>query len=323
MNPIEISVVCAVGQHAQDLARNHREFADVLARTGRRAEFIYVIDGMRQAASEELRAIDDERFPLRIFRMARGFGEATALQVGFERAAGGYILTIPDRPQIDPAVLIEILAHLDRGDEAVVTRRWPRQDALLNRLQSRVFHALVRRAVQHEFHDLTCSVRGFTREAAAKLDLYGDQHRFIPVIALRQGFRVTEVAAPQHRENLALRLRLPGVYARRFLDILNIFFLARFTRKPLRFFGLVGLLIGTVGFAIATYLAVGRLFGSAALANRPLLLLGVLLIVVGLQVMAIGLLGEIIIFFATKRDTPEVREVTPRAHTEHVETRTG
>lgn len=309
----EITVVCAVGRHARELRRNHREFADVLAATGRDAEFVYVVDGNRQAATDELLAIDDPRFPVRILRMARGFGEATALQVGFLRATGRYVLTVPDRPQIAPAVLAEVLARLDGGDEAVVTRRWPRRDALLNRLQSAVFHTLVRWAVKQDFHDLTCSVRGFTREAAVRLDLYGDQHRFIPVIAARNGFRVTELPGAQHTDNLGLRLRQPGVYARRVLDVLNILFLARFTRKPLRFFGLVGLLVGALGIVISAIIAVQRLLGAQALANRPLLLLGVLLIVLGVQVTAIGLLGEIIIFFATKRDTPEVREVRPAA----------
>lgn len=311
MSEVEISVVCAVGRHALDLGRNHREFADVLERIARRAEFLYVVDGMREGATDELRAIEDHRFPVRIFRMARGFGEATALQLGFERARGRFVLTVPDRPQIDPTILVGLLARLDQGEEAVVTRRWPRRDAWPNRLQSRVFHWLVARAVRQSFHDLTCGVRGFTRDAAIKLDLYGDQHRFIPVIAVRNGFRVIELPGGQHPRNLSLRLRQPGVYARRIIDVLNIFFLARFTRKPLRFFGLVGLLVGAAGFAISAYLAVERLSGSSALANRPLLLLGVLLIVLGVQVTAIGLLGEIIIFFATKRDHPQVRELGP------------
>ena len=319
MSAVEISLVCPVGQHATDLLEIHAEFAEVLARSGRAAEFIYVLDGRRPAAWETLRSLEDLRFPVRILSMARGFGEATALQVGFERARGRYLLTIPDRPQIDPEVLVEVLARLDQGEEAVVTRRHPRTDAYLNRLQSRVFHWLARRATRQDFHDLTCGVRGFTREAAIGLDLYGDQHRFIPVIALRNGYRVREVAGRQHPKNKALRLQGPGVYMRRVLDILNIYFLARFTRKPLRFFGLVGVLIGLAGFAISAYLAVQRLLGFSALADRPLLLLGVLLIVLGVQVTAIGMLGEIIIFFASKRDTPRVREVRSVDGTEEPE----
>jgi len=320
---VEISLVCPVGRDLVDLAANHREYADVIASTGRTAEFIYVVDGPRKEAIAELAGIRDDRFRVRIFRMARGFGEATAMQVGFQRAEGKFVLTVPDRPQIEAGVLLEVLALLDQGNKVVVTRRWPRTDAVLNRIQARVFHSLVHWAVKQRFHDLTCGVRGFTRDAALKLDLYGDHHRFIPVIAARKGYRVLEIDGTQHEKNRALRLQAPGVYARRMLDILNILFLARFTRKPLRFFGLLGLIGGLIGFAVTGYLAVQRLLGVTPLADRPLLLLGVLLIVLGVQVTAIGLLGEIIIFFASRRDTPEVGELLTPKEDEASQTHAG
>jgi len=320
---VEISLVCPVGRNATDLEANHREFAEAIASSGRTAEFIYVVGVPRRETIDQLARIRDDRHHVRVFRMARGFGEATAMQIGFRRARGKYILTIPDRPQIEARVLLEVLDLLDQGHEVIVTRRWPRTDALLNRIQARVFHFLVRQAVKQQFHDLTCGVRGFTREAALKLDLYGDHHRFIPVIATRHGYRVLEINGAQHEKNRALRLQPLGVYARRLLDILNILFLARFTRKPLRFFGLIGLIGGLIGFAVTGYLAVQRLLGYTPLADRPLLLLGVLLIVLGVQVTAIGLLGEIIIFFASKRDTPEVGELLTLSADEASQTHAG
>jgi glycosyltransferase involved in cell wall biosynthesis len=306
---VEISLVCPVGPAFADLAESHREFADVIASTGRTAEFIYVVDGPREEAVSQLGAIQDDRFRVRILRMARGFGEATAMQIGFQNSRGKLVLTIPDRPQIEARTVLEVLAMLDAGHEVVVTRRWPRIDPFLNRIQARIFHRLVGSAVQQRHHDLTCGLRGFSRKAAFRLDLYGDHHRFIPVIASRQGYDVLEIEGAQHEKNQGLRLQTPGVYARRLLDILNILFLARFTRKPLRFFGLIGLVGGLVGLGITGYLGVQRLLGLSPLANRPLLLLGVLLIVLGVQITAIGLLGEIIIFFASKRDIPEVEEL--------------
>jgi hypothetical protein len=242
--------------------------------------------------------------------MARGFGEAAALTFGFARARGRFVLTIPDRLQIDPAVVLAILDRLDHGDEVVVTRREPRCDAWLNRVQNRVFHTLVRRLVRQDLHDVTCGVRGLTREAASRLELYGDQHRFLPVIATQAGFEVVELAGAQLPEDRALRVRGAGAYARRLLDLLNIYFLVRFTRKPLRFFGFIGLVLFSAGAALSLYLAVQRLFGESALAGRPLLLLGVLLIVLGVQLTSIGLIGEIIIFLSSRRATPEVREIS-------------
>jgi len=306
----EVSVICPVSRDRGDLARVHSEFADVMARSGRSAEFIYVLDGALADAEAAMGRIHEDRFPLTVLRMAKGFGEATALQVGFNRAVGRYVLTIPAWLQIRAEVVLDVLARLDAGDAFVVTRREPRNDAWFNRLQSRVFHGLVRRLVGQNFRDMTCGVRGMTLEAARRLDLYGDQHRFIPVIAVRCGYRVVEIPGAQHEENRRLRLAGPGIYIRRLLDVLNIYFLTRFTRKPLRFFGLIGCAIGMTGFLICAYLAALKLFGTAALADRPLLLLGVLLLVLGVQVTSIGLLGEIIIFLSSRRETPEIAEAS-------------
>jgi len=311
----DLSVICPVSRDRGDLARVHSEFADAVARSGRRAEFIYILDGPLADAEQAMARIHEDRFPVTVLRMAKGFGEATALQVGFNRARGRHVVTIPAWLQIHADVVLDVLARLDDGASVVITHREPRSDAWFNRLQSRVFHGLVRRLVGQNFRDMTCGVRGMTLEAARKLDLYGDQHRFIPVIAVRCGYHVVEVAGPQHHENRKLRLSGPGIYVRRLLDVLNIYFLTRFTRKPLRFFGLIGSAIGLVGFVICAYLAAFKLFGALALSGRPLLLLGVLLIVLGVQITSIGLLGEIIIFLSARREQPEVAE-TSRSNAE-------
>jgi hypothetical protein len=206
-------------------------------------------------------------------------------------------------------VVPEILSRLDAGVDVVVTRREPRNDSLINRLQSWAFHALARRVNGQDLHDLTCDLRGLNGTAARRLELYGDLHRFIPVLAAIRGFRVVEIPGAQRPEDLWLRVFHPGVYARRLLDLLHLFFLARFTRKPLRFFGLTGMAIGLVGFLICAALAWTKIFMGTALADRPLLILGVLLVVLGVQITSMGLIGEIIIFLAPRRDAPEVTEV--------------
>lgn len=314
MSKYEISVVCPVTKHVSELAAVHREFEAELAKTGRSIEFIYVLDGPWTGGEKQMAGIEQSRYPVRVFTMANGFGEATALQYGFDQAQGRTILTIADRPQIEAATVHAVLDQLGQGCEMVVTRREPRRDALLNRFQSRVFHGLVRWLTGKSFHDLTCGLRGLTAELAKSLDLYGDQHRFIPVLALRRGYKVVELPGGQHAANTGLRLRGPGIYVRRLLDILNIYFLTKFTRKPLRFFGLIGLAVGAVGGVLLTLLAIARLFYDVKLADKPMVLLGALLFVLGVQVMSIGLIGEIIIFLSSKRDMPEtveVRELAP------------
>ena len=307
---VDVSVVCPVGWRAGDLLAVHEAFRAALAPTGRSAEFLYILDGPALAAEEALRRIDGSAYPVRVLRTSRGFGEAAILQFGFEQARGRHVLTIPDRFQADPGAVPEILRRLEAGADVVVTRREPRRDAWLNRLQSSAFHGLVRRLSGTDFRDLTCGLRGLTRDAAVRLDLYGDLHRFIPVLATRLGFTVEEIPVGQLADDRALRVFGPGIYARRLLDILNVFFLTRFVQKPLRFFGLAGMVVGGLGFAICAGLAFWKLTFGLALANRPLLLLGVLLLVLGVQVTSIGLIGEIIIFLTSRKDVPSVEEVS-------------
>lgn len=305
----DISVVCAVSRYARNIRSLHDEWSSAIRNTGMSAEFLYVFHGSGRGGERDLRKITGPGPTIRIFTVAQGFGEAAALQFAFERCHGRFVLTVPDRHQVEPEDVRIVLDELNRGTDVVVTRREPRNDALLNRLQSKAFHALVGVLSRRRFNDMTCGLRGFCAEAARRLDLYGDHHRFIPLLAMRHGYRVAEVPVRQGKGDDSLRLFGPGIYAKRLLDVLNIFFLTRFTQKPLRFYGLIGLILGTAGLAISGALAVLRLLGRTALSDRPLLLLGVVLIVLGVQVVSIGMIGEIIIFLSPRREMPEVSEV--------------
>ena len=178
------------------------------------------------------------------------------------------------------------------------------------RLQSSAFHVLVRGVSGGCFHDMGCGLRVLRREVAESLQLYGDLHRFIPLLALREGYRVAEIPLAQHPADARPRVYQPGIYVRRLLDIMTVFFLAKFTEKPLRFFGLLGsTLLGTGGL-ITLALLLQRLEGIG-IANRPLLLLGVLLLSLGIQLLGLGLVGEIIVYLrAPHRRGYRVRETT-------------
>lgn len=306
---VELSIVCSPGKFAGDLAAVHEAFVAQVTRTGRSAEFVYVLTGYAKDIEESMGRIHDSDHLVRILRVPRGVDQAAALQYAFDQAAGDRIITIPDRFQIDPGILPDVLARLDEGVEVVLTRREPRKDAAINRLQSAAFHLLMRGVYDQPFRDLTCGMRGFTREAARGLDLYGDLHRFIPILAAKKGYRMAEVPGAQRTEDHRVRVFTPDVYARRLLDVLHVFFLTRFTTKPLRFFGLIGMTLGLIGFLITVVLAYTRIFQGQSLADRPMLLLGVLLLVVGIQVISTGLIGEIVLFFNADRVRPEVDEL--------------
>jgi hypothetical protein len=192
--------------------------------------------------------------------------------------------------------LVEALKDCDM----VIARRWPRKDSLLNRVQSGVFHMLLNPVSEFRYHDIGCGVRVFRKRVAQEVYIYGDQHRFLPILAQKYGFRVLEVKALQSQKDTGKRVYSLGTYARRILDIFSIFFLVKFTKKPLRFFGILGSSLFAVGFLILLYLLYIKVFQGVGLAGRPIVLVGTLLVVLGVQVFAIGLLAEIIIFTHAK-----------------------
>ena len=288
-----ISVVVPVVERADDLLALHRAFGGELDRRGGSFEFLFVFDG-GFSPPPELVALSQADDSVRLFAFARQFGETAALRLGIERSRGEVIVTLPAYFQVQAEGIGPLLDALGNGADVVVARRSPRVDSWLNRLQSHAFHRMLGSLTDRRFHDIACGVRVLRRSVAETLPLYGDLHRFIPALALREGHRVEEVPVPQHPNDARTRVYGPGVYLRRLLDVAAFFFLAKFTEKPLRFFGLVGSVFFALGALTGLVLLVERIAGRG-IANRPLLLLAVLLIALGVQFMGLGLVGEIIV----------------------------
>ncbi|HEU5042002.1 MAG TPA: glycosyltransferase [Gemmatimonadales bacterium] len=306
--PRLVSVVVPVVERADDLEAMYQAFAHELEARGVAHEFLFVVDG-GFTAPPELAALA-RRDGVRVLRFARTFGETAALRLGIERSTGDVILTLPAYFQVKPEGIGPLLQALENGSDMAVASRSPRLDSWLNRMQSAVFHRMISGVTDRRFHDIACGVRIMRRPVAEALPLYGDLHRFIPALAVREGYLVEEVPVPQHPQDARTRLYGPGVYLRRVLDITAFFFLAKFTEKPLRFFGLVGSVFFLAGAVTGLVLLVDRLRGTG-IANRPLLLLAVLLVALGVQLMGLGLVGEIIVHLrAPHRRAYRVRERT-------------
>jgi glycosyltransferase involved in cell wall biosynthesis len=302
-----ISVVVPVVERADDLVSVYQAFARELEARPQKYEFLFVFDG-RFTPSPELVALARGNPGVRILRFAREFGETAALRLGIEKSRGDLVLTLPAYFQVQPEGLHLLLDAVSGGADMVVANRSPRLDSWLNRMQSRAFHSIVGGISSQRFHDMACGVRVMRRSVAEALPLYGDLHRFIPALALREGFRVDEVPVPQHPGDARMRVYQPGVYLRRLLDIAAFFFLAKFTEKPLRFFGLVGSLFLAAGAVLSLLLFIQRVEGQG-IANRPALLLAVLFLALGVQLMGLGLVGEIIVHLrAPHRRAYRVRE---------------
>jgi glycosyltransferase involved in cell wall biosynthesis len=294
-----VSVIVPVGQRQSDVVELYAEYVAGLKATGRRYEMIFVVDGPHERFTAGLQQLIRDGEPLTIVALTRSFGEATALMAGFEQASGELIVTLPAYHQIDGADIGKLLVALDSTDFAT-GRRWPRAGGPFEVLRRRAFHGLIAWVTKLRFRDLGCGARAMHRRVLEEISLYGEQHRFLAILADRQGFRVTEVDLRQSPQDKYNQVYGPREYTHQALDIFTVFFLVRFTKKPLRFFGMIGLSTFSIGGILLVYLVIDRLVFGHNLAARPALLLSSLMVVLGLQIFALGLLGELIIFTHAK-----------------------
>ncbi|MDH5444148.1 MAG: glycosyltransferase [Gammaproteobacteria bacterium] len=300
-----VSIIVPVTERFDNVTELFQEYKNGLLNIENPTEFIYVLDGDFPEVFSELVKLQETGETIKIVKLAKWFGESIALTAGVEVAAGELILTLPAYYQVKAEHLGKMFESLE-GNDMVICRRWPRSDSLFSRVQTRVFHRILKFIDGYLFRDLGCGVRLFKKVVMDEISVYGDQHRFLPILALRQGFKVLEINIPQSEKEKGTRIYGAGVYLRRLIDILSIFFLVKFTKKPLRFFGLIGSATFILGGALLLFLAIERLFYGVPLGDRPLLLLGALLFVLGIQVFATGLIGELIIFTHAK----ELKEYT-------------
>jgi glycosyltransferase involved in cell wall biosynthesis len=292
---LPLSVVMPVGKrHAADLAALYAEYKVGLASLDVPYEFIVVLDGPRPEVAATLQRLLERGENLIVISLTKRFGEATALMAGFQRASGRVIVTAPAYHQIQGAELGKLVRALDKSDVAI-GRRSPRVGSRFEVIRRDAFHRLIATGGQR-FNDLGCGARAMKRRVLEEISLYGDQHRFLPVLANRQGFRIVEIDVAQSPLDRNEAGYPPKEYLHRVLDIFTVFFLVRFTKKPLRFFGMVGATTFVIGALLVAYLAIDRLVFQHPLADRPALLLSSLLVVLGMQLFALGLLGELIIF---------------------------
>lgn len=290
-----ISVIVPVCGRRAELRSLYAQYKAGIEAVGLPFEFIFVIDGNRTDASRALDELLQEGEDLTLITLTRSFGEAAALMAGFERASGSLIVTLPAYHQIEPVEIPKLIAALSASDMAVGYRS-PRYGNILDRMRRSAFHGLVNFVTGSRLRDIGCGARAMRRQVFEEMDLYGDQHRFMAILAARMGFRVSEVAMRQSERDRLERVYRPKEYAHHVLDLFSIFFLVRFTKRPLRFFGMLGALTFGIGASLIAILSVQRLFFDEKLGDRPALLLAALLVVLGMQIFALGLLGELIIF---------------------------
>jgi glycosyltransferase involved in cell wall biosynthesis len=293
---IEISLVIPVFNEAESLPDLHREVDKACRALGRSYEIILIDDGSTDGSFDILRGIQAGDPAVKVIRFRRNFGQTAALAAGFDHARGDIIVTLDADLQNDPADIAALLDAIDRGHDIVSGWRRNRKDRFISRrLPSILANRLISVITGVRLHDYGCTLKAFRREVIKNINLYGELHRFIPAIASTLGVSIAEIEV-HHRPRTRGKskyniLRTPKVV----LDLLTVKFLLSYSTRPLQIFGLFGFGAGAAGGLMAIWLAYERLVLKHGIANRPLLLLAILLIVIGIQFISLGLLAEIMV----------------------------
>jgi len=304
-NP-ELSIIIPLLNEVGTLPALHEQLTLVLQRIDLPYEIIFIDDGSDDGSFAVLSDLfERDGAHVQVVRFRRNFGKTAALNAGFRQAQGQILVTMDADLQDDPAEIPAMLAKLNEGYDLVAAWRANRQDPLDKTLPSRVFNLVVARVTGVQLHDFNCGFKVYRRAAIDSIKLYGELHRFIPVLAHQQGARITELPVQHHRRQAGISKYGSGRLLKGFLDFGMVLFLTSYLKRPLHLFGSSGLAIFGLGTVINLYLALLwllREWGGRAdigpIGTRPLLIVGVLTMILGIQLISIGLLGEMLRYFS-------------------------
>ncbi|HSD82938.1 MAG TPA: glycosyltransferase family 2 protein [Anaerolineae bacterium] len=290
---LDLSIVIPIHNEAESLPPLHAELDAVLKALGQSYEIITVDDGSSDNSLQVLKQLAHSDLHLVIVSLRRNFGQTAAFAAGFDQARGAVVITIDADGQNDPADIPTLLAKMDEGYDIVSGWRQNRKEPLLTRkIPSRVANAIITGNTGISLHDSGCSLKTYRYEVVKTVKLYGDMHRFIPAFASWMGVKVAEVPVKDRARKFGKSHVGFSRTFRVFLDLFTLSFLLSFQSKPMRLFGGMGAATGAIGVLILAYLAFIKIFEGALLSNRPILWLGVMLVILGVQFLFFGLLAE-------------------------------
>ncbi len=293
---MDVSVVIPILDEVENIKPLYAALSSVMEKLGKSYEIIFVDDGSTDGSFDVLRRLHAEDGRLKVVRLRRNFGQTAAFSAGFDLALGDVIVTMDGDLQNDPNDIPRLLDKLDEGHDVVSGWRVRRKDPFITRrMPSRLANLLISKLTGVALHDYGCSLKAYRRVVVKNVSLYGEMHRFIPALASWIGIRVAEIpvnhAARRHgRSKYGLGRALKVM-----LDLVTVKFLLDYATRPIQIFGLLGFFCLLVGTFIGGYLSFLKLYFGAAISDRPLLLLSVLLVVLGVQLITMGLLGELVV----------------------------
>lgn len=304
---MDISIVVPLLNEAESLPELHEALTQALEPLGRSWEIVFVNDGSTDDSMDVLRRLYEENENVKVLSFGRNLGKSAALAAGFAEARGDVVVTIDADLQDDPNEIPALIERLDEGFDLVSGWKKERKDPLSKRLASRLFNRVTSALSGLRLHDMNCGLKVYRRDVVETIRVYGELHRYTPVLAHWAGFRITELPVRHHARRYGTTKFGPERFLRGFFDLLTVLFLRRYVTRPLHLFGMVGAVLFLAGFGIGVYLTVLKMMGEA-IGRRPLLTLGILLMVVGVQFVSFGLLGEMLANLRSEDASHPVRE---------------
>jgi len=291
---MDYSIVIPVYNEEDNISPLYKKIASVMKGMGK-YEIIFIDDGSTDGTFEKIKKLNEKDSNVRCVRFRRNFGKTAALNAGFEHAEGDVIITMDGDMQNDPEDIPSLVKMLEKYD-AVSGWRYSRKDPWLRKkLPSRISNAISRWITGLNLHDFNCALKAYRKEALDGIELYGDMHRYIPAVLAWKGYRVGEIKVRHHERKHGKSKYGARRLFRGFFDLINFKFWSDYSTRPLHFFGGIGSALLASGFFIDLYLVFLKIFYGERLSNRPLLLLGILLMILGLQIVFFGFLAEIMI----------------------------
>ena len=292
--PAHVSVVVPLFNEEESLSELVERIGDAVRSIGRTHEVLLVDDGSTDRSFDAARALH-ERYPavVRVLRLSRNFGKSAALSVGIEHALGGVIVTIDADLQDDPAAIPALIEKLEEGWDLVSGWKRKRHDPLSKTIPSKLFNVVTSWVSGIRLHDFNCGLKAYRADVAKSLKIYGERHRFLPALAYWDNYRVTEIPVTHYPRRFGRSKFGASRFVHGFFDLLTLLFLKRYVKNPLHFFGMFGLLFGIVGAGVLAYFGFQWLV-TRELHVRPLMLFAVGAIIMGIQFVSLGLLGEMI-----------------------------
>lgn len=278
-----------------------RELSELLEKelqqsTRGRYEVIFIDDGSTDGSWEVIRNINRRNRRFRGLKFRRNCGKSAALNVAFKEAKGDFVITMDADLQDDPAEIPQLLSKLREGYDLVSGWKRKRHDPLEKRIPSKFFNWVTSTVSGIKLHDFNCGLKGYKRDVVKTVQVYGEMHRYIPALAYWEGFRVTEISVQHHARKYGYSKFGLSRYLKGFLDLLTVYFTTRFIKRPLHLFGGMGSLIATIGLGVDSYLVVRKILWNSNFSDHtPMLLFGIALIIVGVQLLSMGLLGELMV----------------------------